>query len=243
MIVRIRRRVGVGFSLVTVMCLAAAGAVATPGGGARTLVLDLPERQVIVELAAQDTEFLLQPVTGDKTPFYTIENAKRIADALDDAGAIDLLPIVLQGMAFQRLDGKASDVRPQVVPHADEAPAGCDLVLDVEGKKVVVPLHDHLGYALHPVTGERFIRFSVESGRRVGEALADAGFGRDAIVRVLVGLRRGEPPAEDQDRVAVESTERSHVPCDTCRDFASYCPTLGDCCLNGDGCTQCTVCR
>jgi hypothetical protein len=90
--------------------------------------------------------------------------------------------------------------------------------------------------------GDRFVRFSVESGRRVAEALGDAGFGRDVIAGVLVGLRRGEAPAQSELGSGGASTE-SLVPCDTCRDLRDLCETTGDCCNKGSGCTQCTVCR
>ncbi len=226
-----------------ILWVAADSARAAPRDPVRTLVLDLPARHVIVGLVPQDTEFLLQPITGDRVPYYSPENAERIARALDEAGQLERLADVLLGTAFERPDGGRGESGPQGQGPLEPMESTCDLVLDVQGLKVHVTMEDGpAGHLLHPRTGERFVRFSASSGSRIAEALFAAGVDRDTIARTLVGLR-SRPPGRDAGP-SVESRNPplpdEGPPCGQCTNHRTLCGDV--CCGAGAGCAWCSVC-
>lgn len=228
---------------VFILGLAADAAWAAPREPGRTLVLDLPAGNVIVKLAPQDADFLLQPITGDRVPFYSPENSARIARALDEAGQFERLADVLLGTAFMRPKGGRAESGPQGQVPLDPVESTCDLVLDVRGQRVHVTMEDGpTGHLLHPRTGERYVRFSANTGSRIIEALSAAGVDRDSIARTLVGLKT-KPPGSH----AGPSVE-SHIPpqldegppCGQCAVYKKLCDEI--CCESGGGCEWCTAC-
>jgi hypothetical protein len=206
-------------------------------------VLDLPTGNVIVALGPQEIDFLLQPTTGDKVPYFSPENAERIARALDDAGQLEMLPRVLLGAAMRRANGSRPASGPQGQHPPELVESSCDLVLDVRDVRVHVTMEEGpAGHLLHPVSGERFVRFSVETGSRIFDALSAAGVERDVIAKTLVGLRRRAP-----GRGSLPSTESPDhpqpdpgPPCGECADYKRLCGEI--CCGAGAGCTWCTYC-
>jgi len=233
----------IGIAAAVMIASQVPAAAGSPSGG-RSLVLDLPGGHVVVDLLPQDTEFLLQPVSGDKVPYYTEANAGRIAAELERAGQMDRLPDVLLGTAMQRAGSNGALSGPQGRGEATSPHGSCDLVLHARGSTVHVTMEDGpAGYLLHPVTGERLVRFSVESGRRVAGALSAAGFDSAFIARTLVSLTSSRP--EPGHPRPVERTKPlpepiPEPPCGQCANGATLCQEV--CCGAGAGCTQCTVC-
>lgn len=162
----------------------------------RVLVLnvqdDLGQMQRI-GVGLTESAYLLKP-DGVQVQYYTPDEGLRIVQALEEAGIRNDRTIIAALLGNTAPGNRVPDGKADQAVGLPDAGVYC-LTLKIRDSggslldTVVVGLEGgYVTHALHPQTGERFRRFSLNDALAIKQALFDRGHGWERVANTLLGL-------------------------------------------------------
>jgi hypothetical protein len=226
--------------------------LAAPPNGGRVLFLDVAGQQIQVALPGEHPRYLLDPRTGDRLVRFTMEEANLVTRALAERGLEERAFDVLLGLQYGRpgmqevLGDQQADDTVGLLPAFDSLTRKPGhLRLEVAGEVFDVSLQGGgPSYAIDPLSGQRFVQFSLDDARTISRMLAERGYDASTILSVLSNLRAGDSASGGPTISPERERKKLNPGCGQCLT-GSLCsrndPTAG-CCQGGGGCEACKVC-